>query len=332
MTDQTQGGSEHGPVLVTGPDRSGTSLMFALLASHPNLSMVRRTNLWRWFYGRFGDLKHRENFERCLEAMMRYRRLSALQPDPDRIRREFWEGEPTYGRLFDLVHRHHAERVGKPRWGDKSLHTEHHAREVFEEFPQARMIHMIRDPRDRHASVTRRYEAREKGIGAVTGRWLTSTAQGQRNVRRYPGRYLAVRYETLATHPEDTLRRVCAFIGEEYDPVMLTMSGAPEHGEGNSSFEELKPRTISTRSIGRYRTVLTTRDVAFIQFMARRPMAAFEYPFDDRPLTMGDRSAFYLMDLPAGTARLAGWLVTDRWSQWRGRNVPAARQIAPTTQ
>ena len=47
---------ELGPVFIAGADRSGTTLLFALLASHPNISMVRRTNMWRYFHQRYGDL------------------------------------------------------------------------------------------------------------------------------------------------------------------------------------------------------------------------------------------------------------------------------------
>ena len=126
------------PVFIAGSDRSGTTLMFALLASHPDLCMVRRTNMWRYFYQRYGDLASPENFERCLDEMVRYRRMRHLQPDADRIRREFVEGDPSYGRLFCLFHRHHAERAGKSRWGDKSLHTEHFADDIFAEFPGSR--------------------------------------------------------------------------------------------------------------------------------------------------------------------------------------------------
>ena len=115
------------PLFLAGPDRSGTSLIYTLLASHPNIAMVRRTNMWRYFYGRFGDLSDAQNLERCLTSMVTFKRMRHLLPDPDRIRREFQQGEPTYGRLFALFYEHHAERMGKPRWGDKSLHTEHYA-------------------------------------------------------------------------------------------------------------------------------------------------------------------------------------------------------------
>src|SRR2546422_7834415 len=107
-----------GPVFIAGADRSGTTLLFALLASHPNLSMARRTNMWRYFHERYGELSDPGNLDRCLTDMLRYRRMRHLHPDADRIRREFAQGDPTYGRLFALFHEHHAEAAGKRRWGD----------------------------------------------------------------------------------------------------------------------------------------------------------------------------------------------------------------------
>ena len=76
-----------GPIFIAGPERSGTSLIYALLTSHPRIAMSRRTNLWTHYYNQYGDLSQPENFERCLEMMMRYKRLIKLNPDPERLRR-----------------------------------------------------------------------------------------------------------------------------------------------------------------------------------------------------------------------------------------------------
>lgn len=315
------------PIFITGPDRSGTSLMFALLASHPNIAMVRRTNMWRWFYRQHGDLSDPANFEQCLTALLRYKRLEHLSPEPERIRREFWQGEPTYGRLFALFHQHHAERAGKSRWGDKSLHTEHYADEVFTEFPNARMIHMIRDPRDRYASVLKRYDGATRGIPSTTGRWLASTRAAKRNLQAYPGQYLAINYETLASQPEATLQQVCAFIGESYTPAMLLMQGAPEHQAGNSSFGQFEPGVISTRSIGRYRQVLTQRQIGLIQTYAGADMTTFNYELEPVHLTPGQRLKFYAVDVPLSAARLAGWVATDKLAELKGKSAPAHRLL-----
>lgn len=319
---------EQNPIFITGTDRSGTSLMYALLASHPNLSIVRRTNMWRWFYGQYGDLREPENFERCLDTMLRYKRLAVLQPDPERIRAQFWQGEPSYGRLFALLHAQYAQRVDRGRWGDKSLHTEHHADAVFQEFPDAKMIHMMRDPRDRYTSVVRRYDPGEaKGISAAMGRWMASARAAARNVQRYPDKYLVVRYETLAHHPVETLHTVCDFIDEPYAEIMLAMRGAPEHGAegGNSSFERFEPGEISTRSIGRYRSVLSKQDIAYIQLLSRRSMPRFDYALEPVDFALRERLAYLVPYLPMNLARLAGWFILDKVHDARGKTVPEHR-------
>jgi hypothetical protein len=316
------------PVLVAGPDRSGTTLMFALLASHPEISMARRTNMWRYFDRRYGDLSDSNHLERCLDDMIGYRRMRHLQPDRDRIRREFLQGKkPTYGRLFALFHEHNAERAGKRRWGDKSLHVEHYAERVFAELPNARIIHMVRDPRDRYASVRRRHGKDISRVGAATGRWLISTRAGRRNRERHPDNYLIVRYEDLARYPEATMRTVCAFIGELYSPDMLSMDGVPEHRDsgGNSSFGDLQPRAIATRGIGRYRDVLSPSELAFIELVAGGDLAAMGYERAEVGLAAVARLRFYAWDLPVNLARMVGWVTLARVRMWRGVRVPAVR-------
>lgn len=317
------------PIYVVGPDRSGTSLMFAFLASHPNISMVRRTNMWRYFHERYGELSRPENFERCLSDMARYNRMRHLKPDRDRIRYEFQQGEPSYGRLFALFHMHHAERRGKPRWGDKSLHTEHYADRVFKEFPDAKMIHMVRDPRDRYASVRKRFGRDVSRVGAATARWLFSMRVARRNLRRYPSNYLVVRYEDLAVSPEATMRRVCDFIGEAYTPAMLEMEGAPEHRDkgGNSSFGKIEPGVISTAPVGRFRNVLSGAEVEFIQLWAGRDMRVFGYHAEPVSLPAVRRLTFFLAEMPINVGRMFGWLALSTAAMLRGIRVPDGRLL-----
>lgn len=323
--------SDAGPILVTGADRSGTTLLYALLASHSNISMVRRTNLWRWFYGSYGDLSDPANLDRCLATMMRYPRLRVLHPDPDEIRDAFARRDPTYGQLFSVAHEQQAARRGKRRWGDKSLHTEHHAHEIFSELPEARILHMVRDPRDRYASIVRRYDDRGKGVGAAMGRWLASVRVGHHNVRRFGDeRYRLVRYETLARSPEITMSAICDFVGEPYEPTMLEMRGVHDASDcaGNSSFEPIGSGEISTGSIGRFRSILTARTTASVQMIAGRWMTVHDYPKEPIDLSASDRTRLWVGDLPIQAARTAGWLLDDRVRRRRAREVPS-RRLSP---
>ncbi len=103
-----------GPIFIAGLERSGTSLIYALLASHANIAMTRRTNLWTHFYNQYGDISDPANFERCLSMMMRYKRLLVLEPDPEALRQEYWQGETTYARLFALLEEQYANAWAKP--------------------------------------------------------------------------------------------------------------------------------------------------------------------------------------------------------------------------
>jgi Sulfotransferase family len=319
---------ERGPVFVAGLERSGTSLLYALLASHPNIAMTRRTNLWRHFFDQHGDLAEAENLDRCLTAMSRYKRLVVLDVDFARLRREFLTGPRTYPRLFALLEEQVAQRMGRPRWGDKSLHTEHHADDIFEAYPGARILHMIRDPRDRYASSYARWRVRRGGVGAGTAEWLSSARLASRNVRRYPDRYLIVPYETLATEPDASLARICVFIDEPFVREMLSMSGAPEfRASGNSSYGKRTAGVISTGSIGRFRDVLSSRQIAFIQFLAGREMAAFGYERDPVRLPLADGLRFALVDVPVQWAHLMIWTARERVRDRRGRPLPADRLV-----
>jgi len=321
---------EKGPVFVAGLERSGTSLMYALLATHPGLAMTRRTNMWTYFYGQYGDLSQPQNFENCLSMMMRYKRLVKLKPDPERIRREFEQGsDKSYARLFALLEEHYAERAGKPRWGDKSLNTERYAEPIFEAYPGARILHMIRDPRDRYASVLKRWKVRRGDVGAGTAMWLSSVSLGKENQRRYPDQYKVVRYETLVAQPEEMLGEICDFIGEPYSPEMITMQGAKGFREqgSNSSYGQRKPGAISTSSIGRYRQVLSSRQIAFIQSVAKQEMQRFDYELDAIELAPADRLKLILADWPRNMALLLTWRVREAIKDQTGRKLPDYRIV-----
>jgi len=345
-----------GPVYIGGLDRSGKTTLAAFLTSHPNLDIPDAgSNLWTYFYGRFGDLGRPANLERCLDMMQRYRHVAILHPDPHRIRREFSAGPPTYARLFSLVHAHHAERQGKPRWGTQTGLIERYADEVFAAYPGVRIIHMIRDPRDRHEASQALWPRGKGQAGGATARWVYSTRLAERHVRRHPGGYLIVRFEDLVQRTEETLRAVCDFLGEAFDPDMLSMPAAPERrtrlasrrpapsamsatttgvlstAPAVTACDPLQP-PLSTAFIGRFRERVSTADVAFIQLHAGRLMPAYGYlPV---PLAWGTHewARFFTRTWPGQAARMLAWrgreALQQRFPTRAGRN-PDARLVAP---
>jgi O-antigen/teichoic acid export membrane protein len=358
------GGSPPGPVYIGGLDRSGKTTLAAFLTSHPDIDIPDAgSNLWTYFYRRFGDLARPANLERSLEAMLRYRHVAILDPDPDRIRREFSAGPPTYPRLFSLVHAHHAERAGKARWGTQTGLIERYADAVFASYPGVRIVHMIRDPRDRYEASRAHWPDGKGQAGGATARWIYSTHLAQRHVRRHPGGYLVVRFEDLVLRTEETLRAVCDFLGEPFEPDMLAMPAAPDRrarlasrlpdpapaarattsttGVGGSpataataTLAALRP-PLSGMFVGRFRGRVPPADVAFIQLHAGRLMRAYGYD----PIPLGWRSRewvrFATRTWPGQAARLVGWRVREAIQQrfpGRAGRAPDPRLVASNVQ
>jgi hypothetical protein len=321
------------PIFIAGLERTGTSLLYATLASHPNIAMTRRTNMWTHFYNQYGDLSRKENFERCLSSMMQYKRLIVLDPNPDRIRVEFWKGESTYGRLFALVEKHYAEKMGKPRWGDKSLNTERYVIPIISAYPDAKIIHIIRDPRDRYASSSTRWKVNRGGVGAAAAMWLSSANLANDNMQRFPHNYQVLRYETLASNPEKTLQEICKFIGEEYVHEMLEMKGARKFRDegGNSSYGPRRPGVISTSSIGRFREVLSNRAIAMMQILVGQEMHEYKYEQELLQLTRVDWIHLALIDFPLDLSRMIAWKARNAFLNWSGRSLPSYRIVSRNT-
>ncbi len=321
-----------GPIYIAGVSYSGKTQMRLMLSAHPNILITRHTYLWKQFLNRFGDLGNSDNFERCLAALTASRQAAMLAPDPERLRREFDQGEPTYARLFALLHRHHAERHGKSRWGDQSGGLEDDADLIFAHEPEAVILHMVRHPCERVEESLSSAGRRKGLVGWETGRWQRSAQLAGRNLKKYPHHYKVVQCEQLFAFPERVLWEVCQFIGEEFQPAMLSVPGLAEMGvqagssqnavsiasDGNEprrdEVREEKPfvklsklRVLRVFAVKNPITAsapprLTPAERSFVQARAREEMSGLGYPASNPNLSLTERLACALADYPLNLA------------------------------
>ncbi len=293
MTGRRASTDPRGPILVGGASRSGKTLLRWMLTSHPRIAVSRRTEMWSRFHGRFGDLEDPGNLDRCLAAMLARDQVAALQPDVDRLRRDLATGPATYARLFALLHEQWARRSGKERWGDQSSMVERYADLALAAWPGARLLHLVRDPRDRHAALI------EKAGGSVpvtrsVGAWLRSAVLARRNLCRHPEACLVIRYEDLVADPVGMVRAVCAFIGETDHPAMARMAAARRYDRVRAEAPDGIPVTVE--EVGRFRGEVAERDLAVIQRAAATHMRAHGYA--PVPLAPAHGTAGWVTGLP----------------------------------
>jgi hypothetical protein len=294
------------PIFIGGLERSGKTYMRMMLSAHPWLFFSRRTNLWISQYNRYGDLNQVENLQRCLDGLMKSKHIRALNPDLALLARDLGTAPVTYGRLFALMHKHHAQAIGKTRWGDQTEFIELRADEIFAAYPEARIIHMLRDPRDRYEAMLHKSH-RRGGLGVATARWCDSARLALRNRVKYPGRYQVVRYEAMVTDPQATLFETCAFLDEEFIPEMLTMQNEARFAGQALDEEDESNGPLTTDYIGRYRNGLRSREVAYIQKQAGNLMTAFGYALEPIHFSWKESLRFHLLDETVNSFYRLGW-------------------------
>ncbi len=318
-----------GPVYVGGLDRSGKTTLSAFLSSHPRINIPNvGSNMWTYFYNGFGDLADDSNLDRCLNAMLTYKHVRFLDPDENRIRCEFAQGDRSYARLFSLFLRHHAQTAHKARWGAQTGLIERYADLLFDAYEGLTIVHMLRDPRDRYAESLRKWPDGKGRAGGATARWLYSTRLAEQHVQRYPGRYLIVRFEDLVVAPEETVRTVCTAIGEDFDPSMMSMSAAPKLAARIGLGEE--GPLLDEGHIGLYEDAVPEAELAYMQLHAGKCMRRHGYAPTELELDMRDRARFVGVDWPNQTARLLAWRGVEEAQQRfprRFRRRPRPRMI-----
>jgi hypothetical protein len=129
--------------------------------------------------------------------------------------------QPHLRDIIDLIYNDLLRPLGKARLGDKTPPYIAIVPQLASLYPEAKFIHLIRDGRDVAISFVQLGFAQRCHDGRRF-EWIAAmrAAHNYRSTH-YADRILEVRYEELVRHPQSTLRQICAFLGEEFEPQMV---------------------------------------------------------------------------------------------------------------
>ena len=298
-------------VFIGGLDRSGKTYMRFILEAHPEIIFSKRTFLWSKYYNKYGSLEKSENLEQLLTAMAKNKHVMALTPNINQLRDDLQQGSHSYERIFELIHQQFAEKNEKNYWGDQSEDLENYAAKILNAYPNAKFIHMIRDPRDRFLAILKKASNRRQGLGIATARWLKSARLAKMNQSEFPDRYLAIRYETMVTNLENTIKNVCDFLGLKYESSMLLLEQVPRF-KNQDSIENPSDSPITRKYVGQFKEQLSPSQISFIEKFSHLYMKEFQYILNENQKTDRQSITEYLKTWPINVLQMAGWnLVTQ---------------------
>lgn len=289
---------EVNPVFICGLNRTGTTLLMALLDGHPQMVVApSETHFFLHFLPAAQHLSHEKRIELARKMLLGvidtenvyYKKFLchvsvewtlAMFLQISKSCHDIQEFLPASILAYGLASNQISDDTRY--WVEKTPYNEFFVEQIFHFWPNAKCIHMVRDPRDYFASYKMRsHRKREHSPSSLimSWEWLQSVQKANKNEKIYgTQRYLVLRYEDLVRNPEETIAVVCRFLAIERRPSLLvpTKGGGKVNWSGNAANGRAY-QGIDSSILGRWTTTLTKREVLTIESATAKMMAVFGY-------------------------------------------------------
>lgn len=263
------------PVFVFGALRSGTTLMRLILKHHPGLDSPGEADFL--FDHIRPDPTHATGWRYDRAALARDRIFLAKGvPLP--------EGLDGTDLMWAIVSAMAAKSEGR-----MCLNVHRHAPRMAALFPGAKIIHLLRDPRDVARSSIGMGWAGNSYYGV--DHWI-GTERGWDDAAIPEAEVLTVRFEDLMARLEPELTRICGYLGLSFEPGMLLY-------HENSTYDPPDPGIAQ-----KWRKKASAREVARLEGRIGPLLEARGYVPAGAPVT-------------PGALERAGLLAENRLKRWR---------------
>jgi hypothetical protein len=318
------------PIFMLGAERSGTTLVMAMLGCHPRIAVPEVV----WYYPRFrpylftyGDLSKEQNLRTLADEMVFGLKTPfwGMQVNPRIIVDEILSDlkERSFAGIYCAMLERFAHVSGnKPRWGEKTPHNLFFVKEILEDFPDAQFICITRDGRDAGADYLDSSFGPTNVLAAAESWVLCQNAVKPWRKSLTASQWMDLRYEDLVTDPKAILRRTCEFLGEEYSPEMLGFFET-DLAKKRGATKDHGPlgHPVSDRYVGIYKSQLSLRDQRIFAWVAGKELEEAGYALDVEPLPLSEEQVAFYREVD-GRFRAAmltapeGHIVFESYNDW----------------
>jgi hypothetical protein len=348
--------AEQHMIFITGASRSGTTLMSFILRNHSRVFGLKETHYFGEFWDPRRPGKHRGSNRlihgaAAILARQEQGILAAKPTDRDyQTARELVESLPANEQdpasVFARVTGKLAHDAGKAIPCEQTPRNIFYAGQLLQLYPNARLVHMLRDPRAVMASQKKRWHRRRLSADSshfplahslrvwinyhpyTAARLWNRASQAAMRLQSHP-RFTLVRFEELLTDPDRIVSSLCRDLDIDYEPAMLDV------GQINSSHQSSvggARRGLHRDAIATWKTALSAPEISIAEHQCGQLMEQYGYE------RIQPESRPRVRELPWALSyllHLLGVLIVNpkrAWIQFRAMPAFLRRQKPPGTQ
>lgn len=319
------------PIFIVGAPRSGTTLLAAMIGSHRHYAIGPESQFFSKLTSQdlaaaVGD----PHWPKRAVAMMSHLTLAGQNVlelfgiTPQSLAQTLAAREPSVKAMLEAICVPFAEARGKPGWAEKTPNHLLNLPAIRREWPEARIVRIMRDPRDAALS-TCKLPTFSNRFSANLYLWR----QWQDTARHFlaTDRLSAtIRYESMVADPASELRALCAAIDIPFDPAMCDFSSsAADVSSAAETWKKPVSGALDPSRLFAWKKTLSAEDRRLADNVAAEYLAEFGYEADS-PVS-NSRTAYRMS--PEFVERYETIICRDlaRGTRWLPADDPARADI-----
>lgn len=274
-----------------------------LLNGHSQIAIAPETHYFRKYYRKGNRRKCTSSaaeFDRFVKFFLNGPEIRSFGFTENEQRRLYKQiasdGDRSHSLVLASALRQYGIKSGKSIWGDKTPSNALSIDSICNVFPNARIISMVRDPRDVVLSLSR-ISWHRGNVVQHAKEWRETAKILRAAVSERSVRVLCVRYEDLLEETETMLASICDFIGVEFEIGMLQYyrHAVPNFSVHEEPWKAKNLLPVDSRNKMKWKTAMPANQRVIIEKIVGPELEAFGYSREnERPKLSAHLTYSYL--------------------------------------
>ena len=267
-------------LFIVGRGRSGTSLLQTILNTHPQISVAPEAQFIMFLRRRYQNANWNESrIAAFARDLWLEERMENWHLEPEALKQQLLKHNENadFATLCKEVYYQYGLSKQKKQLkivGDKNPHYALYLKHLIDLYPNAKFVHIVRDPRDTVLSYKAvNFDADH--TATLANRWNIYNKAIVKFSKKMPGKFYFLRFEDLLTKPEKTLTQLCEFIGVEYEPEMLNFYKKEQDWEAD--FRKNLKNPLDPNKAYRWKKEMSQSNIQYASAITRKMATEFGY-------------------------------------------------------